>query len=178
MRLPAVLTPPLFPEAELSALALDGDGFRLGDALVPTDVPVGAAVRAASLQPAAHRYGLVAERWTAAWVHGAVPSAPRPHQLCNDVGRHERTRMVPGLREVLLQPDDVQVLGGMAVTSPLRTACDLARLEARTDGLAPALTALLALARRTPLEAAELLRAGPRSPCKRVGVRRLAALAQ
>ncbi len=53
MRLPPVLPPPLFPEAELSALMLDGDAFRLGDAVVPTDVPVGAAVRAASIAPAA-----------------------------------------------------------------------------------------------------------------------------
>lgn len=178
VRLPAVLTPTLFPEAELSALALDGDVFRLGDAVVPVDVPVGAAVRAASLAPAAGRYGLVAERWTAAWVHGVVPAAPRPHQLCTDLGNGGRTRMLAGIREVLLGPRDVLELDGQRVTTPLRTACDLARLEPPSAALDDALRALIALAGLTPREAAAMLIAGPQTPSKREGVERLRALAR
>jgi hypothetical protein len=176
VRLPAVLTPTLFPEAELSALTLDGDAFRLGDAVVPTDVPVTAVVRAESIAPAARRYGLVAERWTAAWVHGAAAAAPRPHQLCNDVGSNGRTRMVVGLREVVFQPDEVMLLGGLAVTAPLRTAVDLARLEPPSEALEPAIAALLDLAGATTAEAAARLAAAPPSPFKRRGVRRLKAL--
>jgi hypothetical protein len=178
VRLPAVLTPPLFAEAELSALALDGDAFRLGDAVVPTDVPVGAAVRAATIAPAARRYGLVAERWTAAWVHGVVPTPPRPHQLCLDVSATGRTRMLAGVREVLLQPRDVLAVHGLRVTTPLRTACDLARLEPPSTALDHALGALIALAGLTPREAAAMLIAGPQTPNKREGVDRLRALAR
>lgn len=176
MRLPAVLTPPLFPEAELSALALDGEAFRLGDAVVPMDVPVGAAVRAASIADAAGRRGLIPERWTAAWVHGVVPVAPRPHQLCNDADRNGRTRMLPGLREVVLRPGDVVELAGLPVTSPLRTACDLARFEPPSPGVDDVLLALLALAGVTPRVAAAHLIAGPQTPAKREGVRRLRSL--
>jgi hypothetical protein len=176
VRLPPVLTPTLFPEAELSALALDGDAFRLGDAVVPLDVPVTAAVRAQSIAPAAGQYGLVAERWTAAWVHGAAATAPRPHQLCNDVGRNGRTRMVVGLREVLFLPDEVMMLGGTPVTAPLRTASDLARLEAPSAALEPAIASLLELAGATATEAAARLAAAPRSPHKRRGVHRLKTL--
>jgi hypothetical protein len=176
VRLPAVLTPSLFPEAELSAMTLDGDVFRLGDATVPTDVPVGATVRAGSIAAAARRYGLVAERWTAAWVHGVTPTAPRPHQLCNDIGRNERTRMVVGLREVAFLPGEVLLLGGLAVTTPLRTAADLARLEPTSDLLAATIGALLDLSGVPPVEAAARLAAAPRSPYKRRGVRRLREL--
>jgi hypothetical protein len=176
VRLPAVLTPTLFPEAELSALTLDGDAFRLGDAVVPIDVPVTAAVRAQTIAPAARQYGLVAERWTAAWVHGAAATAPRPHQLCNDVARNGRTRMVVGLREVLFLEDEVVLLGGVPVTAPLRTASDLARLEPQSAALQPAIAALLELAGATAAEAAARLAAAPRSPFKRRGVRRLKAL--
>jgi hypothetical protein len=177
VRLPAVLTTTLFPEAELSALTLDGEAFRLGDAVVPTDVPESAALRAESIARAARRYGLVAERWTAAWVHGLTTTAPRPHQLCNDIGRAGRTRMVVGLREVLFQPGDLVLLAGLAVTTPLRTATDLARLEASTPALGAVLTGLLELAGTTPDEAARLLAAAPRSPYKRRGLERLAGLA-
>jgi AbiEi antitoxin C-terminal domain len=176
VRLPAVLTPTLFAEAELSALTLDGDAFRLGDAVVPTDVPETSALRAQSIASAAEQYGLVAERWTAAWVHGVTATAPRPHQVCNDVVRNGRTRMVVGLREVLFQPDDVVLLGGLAVTAPLRTAADLARLEPPSPELDPGLAGLLELAGVTATEAAARLAAAPRSPFKRRGVRRLKAL--
>jgi hypothetical protein len=176
VRLPAVLTPTLFPEAELSALTLDGEAFRLGDAVVPIDVPESAALRAGSIASAAERYGLVAERWTAAWVHGAAAVAPRPHQLCIDVSRGGRTRMVAGLREVVFQPGDVLLLGGLAVTTPLRTAADLARLEHPAPRLDAALAALLDLAGVTAEEAALRLAAAPPAPYKRRGVERLTAV--
>lgn len=176
MRLPALLTPALFPEAELCALMLDGEAFRLGDALVPIDVPESPALRARSIAPAAERYCLVAERWTAAWVHGAVVTAPRPHQLCNDLDRNGRTRMVVGSREVLFQPGDVLQLGGLAVTTSLRTAADLARLEPSDAAIDAVLGALLGLAGTTAAEAAAHLAAAPQSPHKRRGVSRLRAL--
>lgn len=176
VRLPPVLTPALFPEAELSVLRLDGEAFPLGDALVPVDTPVDAAVRAASIAVAAEHYGLVAERRTAAWVHGALPVPPEPHQLCNDIVRNGRTRMLVALREVVFQDGDVVALGGLAVTTPLRTACDLARLEADGEALRSALMALLTLARRTPDEAAAHLAAAPPVPYKRRGCARLAEL--
>ncbi|MDQ1512733.1 MAG: hypothetical protein QOC59_575, partial [Microbacteriaceae bacterium] len=70
MRLPILLDSGLFPDAELSALRLDGDCFPVGSAAVPADSAVDAAVRAAVLAREAARYGLVAADRAAAWVHG------------------------------------------------------------------------------------------------------------
>jgi hypothetical protein len=176
VRLPTVLTAELFPEAELCALRLDGDVFPLGHALVPVDTPVDPAVRAATVAVAAQHHDLVAERWTAAWVHGVLPVAPAPHQLCTDVGRTGRTRMLAGLREVHLRPGDVLTLAGLGVTTPLRTACDLARLEADGPTLGRTLLGLLVLASCSPAQAAAHLAGTPPAPHKLRGCARLAAL--
>lgn len=177
MRLPVVLDAPLIPAAELAALRLDGDCFAIGDAFVATDQPVDAAVRAGSIAGEARRHGLVAELWTAAWVHGVVPVLPRPHLLSIDVRRTERTRLRPGTREVRFADGEVLVLGGMRVTSPLRTAGDLARLErVETAELTRVLVALLDLAGTTPEVAAALLAETPPSPYKRRGLARIRGL--
>jgi hypothetical protein len=85
--------------------------------------------------------------------------------------------MVFGLREVAFRPDEVVRLGGIAVTAPLRTAADLARLEPPSEALEPAIAALLELAGVDPDAAAHRLAAAPRSPYKRRGMARLRALA-
>lgn len=129
MRLPPVIDQREFAPAELSALRLDGDCFRLGDGLVTVDQPVDPATRGAVLAAGA-RPGVVAEGMTAAWVYGAVPVLHRPLRF--SVDRAEGRRTVPAgarLREVWFLPQDVQRIGGLAVTTPLRTAFDLARLQ-------------------------------------------------
>ncbi len=88
---------------------------------------------------------------TAGWIHGAprilAPGdhlvAPRPSVFLPDVGRRlRRDAVVSGSRS--LQPHDVVELGGVLVTSPVRTALDLGRLLHRDQALA-ALDSLLRL---------------------------------
>ncbi|MBC7723180.1 MAG: hypothetical protein H7146_00290 [Burkholderiaceae bacterium] len=128
--LPPVLTRDDLPEAELCAARLDGEVFELGECFWPVDTFEGAAERGASLAAVLPRR-LIAERLTAAWVHGAVSSLPRPLQLAVDTSARYRS---PGerveLREVVLEAGDTEVHGGLTVTSPRRTVIDLARFSA------------------------------------------------
>ena len=89
---------------------------------------------------------------TAAWLHGApMALAPNDHLVVPPVSAfhlpHHRlanSRTASGARGLLRT--DVVDLGGLPVTTPLRTACDLGRLLHRDSALA-ALDALLALGR-------------------------------
>lgn len=129
MRLPSILEPPLFAQAELDSLRLDGDAIRVGDALVPIDHPVDAAVRAASLKSALPSRAHVLELQTAAWVHGAVEILRSPYRLAVDRTAARTVRMPGGHREVVYLGGDIEELGGVRVTSAFRTASDLLRLD-------------------------------------------------
>lgn len=179
MRLPLLLDTGLFPDAELSALRLDGDGFPVGPALIAADAPVDPAVRAAVLVQEADRYGLVATDRAAAWVHGAVSRLPCPLRFSVDLAGGVRTRTPPvAPREVRFGRNDLMVVAGLRLTTPLRTALDLARLEERFDAqIAAAVAHLLSLAAISPRAAAAALVASAQSPDKRRAVRRLRSLA-
>jgi len=134
---------------ELDAARLDGDVYRLGDDYLPID----------TIETPAHRLraalaglpeGLAAERGTAAWVWGALPRPPAVAELCVVAPSRVRLDVVPPvvLREVVLPPEDLVRLAGAAVTSPLRTALDLARTrEGWTEGDTAALARLAELGR-------------------------------
>lgn len=82
-------------------------------------------------------------RFTAAWIYGCAPP-PRQLQLLIDHGR--RTTALPPfspavLHEVQLGPADGMDIAGVTVTTPLRTAVDIAR---HGPG-GPAVRALLAI---------------------------------
>ena len=178
MRLLPALDVLEFPEAERSVLRLDGDCVPVGLTVVPVDTPVGAAIRAASLAGAVARYDLVVDLSAAAWVHGAIPEPPWPLTLAVDVRRSRRTRaVVPPPREARFRPADVERLGGVQVTTPLKTAFDVLRLPAEpspTDLLTA--SALLGVAGLTPSVAAALAHLQQRCPHKQRGIERLAAL--
>lgn len=179
MRLGPAVDLSVFTEAELSALRLDGDGFALGRSVVPTDVPVDAAIRAAALSPAVARYGLVVDGLAAAWVHGAVPALPEPLALAVDVRDGVRTRTIrPAPREARFEPGDVLVLGGVRVAAPFRAAFDLARLDDRFTGdVVEVVRALLAVAGLdAPAAAATAIAMRP-CPHKNRAVDRLLGLA-
>jgi hypothetical protein len=179
VRLPLLLDSGLFPDAELSALRLDGDGFPVGPALIAADAPLDPAVRAAVLLGEAERYALIAADRAAAWVYGAVSRLPCPVRFSVDLADGVRTRTPPvAPREVRFRRNELTVLAGLRLTTPLRTALDLARLEDAFDApTAAAVAHLLKLARISPRAAAAALIAGPQSPDKRRGVRRLRSLA-
>ncbi|MBW4041443.1 MAG: hypothetical protein HIU86_04865 [Acidobacteria bacterium] len=176
MRLPPVLDPELFSPAERSVLRLDGECVPLGLSAVPVDVPVDRVVRAASLASAVRRHGLVVDLRTAAWVHGAAPVLPQPLTLAIDVVSARRTKLVhPAPREVRFRPDDLERLGGVLVTTPLKTAFDLLRLAVDEDAETIA-TRLLRVAGLSSPIAAALAQLQPGCPHKQRGIDRLATL--
>jgi hypothetical protein len=178
VRLPPVLDPELFSPAERSALRLDGECVPLGLSDVPVDVPVDRVVRAASLASAVRRHDLVVDLRSAAWVHGADPVLPRPLTLAVDIASARRTKLVrPAPREVRFRPDDLERLGGVLVTTPLKTAFDLLRLGLDADVDAETIgTRLLRIAGLSPPIAAALAQLQPGCPHKQRGIDRLAAL--
>ena len=97
-------------------------------------------LRAAALRLVVPEAAVVTDR-TAAWLHG-VDILPRsavhePPPLCvfgSTGSRLRRPQVASGIRT--LPPDDVMVLHGVRVTTPLRTALDLGRLLWRFDALA------------------------------------------
>jgi hypothetical protein len=182
VRLAPALDTASFSEAERSVLRLDGEAVPLGLTVVPVDVPVGPAVRAASLTAAVARHDLVVDLRTAAWVHGVLPALPRPLTLAVDVSRSRRTKLVvPPPREARFREDDLVRLGGVLVTTPLKTAFDLLRLdddgvERRGESLDALAAALLREARLSPAVAAALAHLQPGCSHKQRGIDRLAAL--
>lgn len=76
---------------------------------------------------------LIAERGTAAWIWGARSCPPVPHEFCTAQEARIAHRSQPHviIREVVLQPSEVVRVGGVQVTTPLRTTADLARFTDR-----------------------------------------------
>ncbi len=174
MRSSPVLDPTQFSVTERSALRLDGDCVPLGLTDVPVGVPIGPDDRAASLAAATFDGALVVELRSAAWVHGAVPGLPTPLSLAVDVGRTGRRKLrSPAPREVRFRPEDLVLLGGVLVTTELRTAFDLVRLVPGSEAVA---ADLLRRADLTPTIAAALAQLFIPCPRKERAIEALAAL--
>lgn len=175
MRLPSVLEATDLPLAERCAIRLDGDAFTLGDGLIAADEPDGPAQRAMSVATDARRYGLVLGGWTASWVHGATDRLRRPLDLQTSSDGGARTKLLP-VRQVAFGPRDVCELGGVAVTAPMRTALDLARLEAHlSDEAAGAITHLVRVSGLSWRQAVAVAAATPTAAGKRRALARLRA---
>lgn len=128
--LPLVLSERDLPLAELLASRLDGELFGLDSGFCPIDEIVSPAHRAvvATIGLPAR---LIAERLTAAWIWGAVSIPPEHPQFCVTQGaRVGHPSSVPfAVREVVLHDSDLSHLAGVQVTSPTRTAMDIARFS-------------------------------------------------
>jgi len=127
-RLVSVLSRFDLPLAELSAARLDGELYAVDDGYSPVDVPCGPHERAASI--AEYCQGrLLAEQRTAAWIWGALELPPRRHELCASLGARARPThpIRTSVREVVIDAGEFSVVGGIGVTTPLRTMLDLAR---------------------------------------------------
>lgn len=126
-RLPCVLSPTDLPLPELLSARLDGELFAVGGCFSPVDEIEGSVHRALALTATSPKR-VIAERGTAAWLWGALATAPVPHELCVPKGAR---RHVSGdwhrVREVVIRPHELTTVAGMPVTTPLRTALDLAR---------------------------------------------------
>lgn len=162
--LPLTLTPADLSPAELSALVLDGELARLGDGYRPVDVPAALEVRGHTLRSRIAP-GLVAERRTAAWLHGALTRPPDRLQLSMRSDARIRAPEHTGVvvRERRLLRDEWQRAGPVATTTALRTALDLALTEPEFDhGVIACVATLLLAADVTPEQAARTLaRTGP-----------------
>ncbi|VXB22296.1 conserved hypothetical protein [Arthrobacter sp. 9V] len=172
----------IFSWNELQGMAFDGILLPLyGKSYASPGVAVTHRLRAraaALTVPERIRTKVVAGRLTAAWIYGC---AKPPEHLSLLVDAKHRISSLRGstacsLHEVRLGQMDVVSLGGMLVSSPLRTAADIA-LHVETERALPALKRLLAreelgIKLRLLILAVE---AAPRVPHKR---RALATLAQ
>ena len=173
----------LFSWPELQAMAADGVLTQLYQrGYLPPGAPASPQLRAraASLAVApAIRQRVVAGRMTAAWIYGCAAEPDRLALLVDANRRISSLRSVRGctFHEVRLGPFDVVSMGGLMVSSPLRTALDVA-LHVDAERAVPALRALLA---RPELGVRlRLLRlavdASPRLPHKRAALAKLAAV--
>lgn len=187
-------SPPRFPELyapgrpfsspELQTLAADGllarfhtHGYTLPGVRASPQLRARAA---AGSVPASIRQRVVAGRMTAAWIYGCAAEPDRLALLVDAKRRVSSLRSTRGctLHEVKLGPLDVVSLGGLMVSSPLRTALDVA-LHVAAERALPTLEALLARPQgdvrlRLLVLAIE---ASPRVPHKVAALEKLARLA-
>lgn len=173
----------LFSWAELQAMAADGVLTRLSQrGFLPPGAAATPQLRAraaACTIPQPIRQRVVAGRMTAAWIYGCAAEPDRIALLVDASRRISSLRATRGcsFHEVRLGPFDVVSLGGLLVSSPLRTAVDIA-LHVERDRALPALAALLAAPElnvrlRLLVRAVE---ATPRLPHKKSALATLAAL--
>lgn len=122
----------IFSTVELQAMRIDGLLHRVcGDSYARADLhldPLARAQSAILCVPEPLRFKVALARQSAAWVYGCA-SLPGAVNLVTDHRR--RTTALPPfsdalMHQVALGPCDVTVMGGVGVTSPLRTALDVA----------------------------------------------------
>ena len=129
MRMSSVLSLHDLPWAELQAARLDGELYAVDECFCPIDEPGGRRQRALALSAIVPRR-LIVELHSAAWVWGATDRPPARHRLCADITARSRPPIGTAiLREVVVDPGDVEMLGRLRIATPLRTAVDLARLD-------------------------------------------------
>lgn len=116
--------------AELTAARLDGDVVELGEAYIPADAVETRGLRAGSLTGLLGDT-LAATHLSAAWVHGVIPDPPTRHTVQRAVPR--RLNRFPArhlvYRDLAVDPGDLQSIGGVWVTTPVRTLMDLSRTD-------------------------------------------------
>lgn len=158
-KLPDVLSECDLSIAELHAAKLDGVLLPIGAAFRGIDRPDRRADRLAAIHPTVPARVVVSEE-SAAWIWGALVDAPEPLRLSASLRQRARLQLSSQVvvREVTFTADDVRLLDvetglqrapaastsapastpmkTVAVTSPLRTAIDLARSANRAAAAA------------------------------------------
>jgi hypothetical protein len=178
-RLPAILDTGAFPSSELRALVLDGEAYRVDECVAAVDeipTPILRAQALATILPDR----LIAEQHTAAWIWGAQFEPPLQHEVCADIGARSRPSPSSRLlvREVVILHEDVAVLAGLRVTTPMRTAIDLARFVTDwTEDEAHILGELTRLGGFSALDCARTMNRRRNLPAKKLALERLALVA-
>jgi hypothetical protein len=183
-RYPELYSPGLpFAWPELQSLAADGvlSQFHQHGYTLP-EIPASPQLRAraaANAVPSAIRQRVVAGRMTAAWIYGCATEPDRLALLVDAKRRISSLRNTRGctLHEVRLGPLDVVSLGGLMVSSPLRTALDIA-LHVDAQRAIPALEGLLSRPEKDVRLRLLILaiESTPRVPHKKAALEKLARL--
>lgn len=168
----------ILPVVELLALCLDGHLFRVGDAFAPAGAVDGPALRSRAFARTAPGWA-VADRGSAAWIHGTRSMPPPVPQVCVPP-RRRGGALSPavGTSHRVIADDETVVFDGVRVTSPLRTAIDL--LCSGTsfgEGDALEIRHLLLLAGVSPAQLDDRLRTSRQKGCG-VARQRLPAVAR
>ncbi|KQV62928.1 hypothetical protein ASC64_17750 [Nocardioides sp. Root122] len=107
---------------------------------VARQVPDSFRLRVAAVSLVAPAHAVVVDR-TAAWIHGvdalprsAIHEMPQLDLYSRQQSRMRRSGVASGIRDLAAR--DLQHVGDLAVTTPLRTACDLGRSLWRYDAIA------------------------------------------
>lgn len=106
---------------------------------VASQVPDSLRLRVLAISLVSPPHLIVVDR-TAAWLHGvdalprsAIHAMPSLDLFSQSASRSRRAGVRSGIRDLI--PRDVEIVGPLRVTTPLRTACDLGRLLWRYDAL-------------------------------------------
>ncbi|WP_101845642.1 type IV toxin-antitoxin system AbiEi family antitoxin [Zhihengliuella sp. ISTPL4] len=163
--------------AELCAARLDGHVVEIGDAYIPADLPESADVRASSIAFLVQE-GSAACGPTAAWIHGARDAPPAVHHVRRCVERRVRPRLHARVvfHDTAIPAREVEELGGIRVSIPVRTMCDLATGLHRDPRVLPWMQALAHVRPDTLDGAIEILRGRHRVPGSVSGVAALERL--
>lgn len=158
-------------QSELSAARIDGHVVEVGDAYVPADLIEGPDVRASAIATLV-RPGTAASGPTAAWIHGAGDAPPAVHHIRRCVER--RIRAVTSSRlvfhDTVVPSSDLQRIGGVLVSTPMRTMLDLATTLHRDPRVLTWMDRLAIVFPEAPEAAGDALRDMSRVPGSRVGI--------
>jgi hypothetical protein len=173
--LPDIFSVDSFNIAELHACVRDGEMFALDTDFILSDSPDDAVSRVRVVcRPVDPRF--VATGWSAAWIHHAIAAAPARHTVALRDGL--RLGFGPQLHydlsQMAFESEDVTGSSGQFVTTPLRTAIDLARFEPDSDLLVPVLAMLLAQAGAKMTDITAVIERGRNLPHKQRAYRLLA----
>lgn len=152
-------------QPELSAARLDGHVVEIGEGYIPADLVEAPAARAAALRSLILP-GMAASGPSAAWIHGAGDDPPSPHHARRAVDRRLRASVSARLvfHDSQLASCDIVHIGGLAVSTPLRTMIDLALGIHREPVLASWAAALAEVSPELVPAAAEEMRGLHRVP--------------
>lgn len=125
---PDILTTEHFSDPELQVMVQDGLVRRLGHWYCPIRMPDSVSLRARAV---AIQFGrsVIADTLTAAWIYQC--SDILPDRLTGCVPREHRsaaTRRLGDVREVVIDDADIDAVGVLRLTTPLRTFRDICRL--------------------------------------------------
>ena len=139
-----------FSVAERWALVRDGHAVVSEGIICPIDTPPGPSLRLDAHLCTDHIEAVAIEQ-SALWVLGAIPSAPRELLIAglNGARMYVASSDIHA-RELNIQRTDCVAFGNKLVTSPARTAADIARYSHDDK---TALVELTALGRKSPYDA-------------------------